>query len=150
MRWQCALLTNLICLNNELTRSNKYLLCGEKYIDAIYYNEMFYFAACWNTAAAVDRKLKNLNSKSSKPLALKDNIRIRVIGLCWEYLSTHWSNNDKAFTPEDLALHLKMIVSKQQSRSTPTKPRVLLPAQNSLPQLDTQAPEVVAIDANLI
>ena len=44
---------------------------------------MFYSAACWNNAAAVDRNMKNLNSKSSKLLALKDDIRMRVIGLVW-------------------------------------------------------------------
>ena len=45
------------------------------------YNEMFYYAVWWNTDAAVDRDMKTLNSKSSKLLALKDDIRMRVIGL---------------------------------------------------------------------
>ena len=64
---------------------------------------------------------------------------MRVIGLGCEDLSTHWYKNGKAFTPEDLASHLKMMASKQRSRSIPTKPPVFLPAQKALPQLETQA-----------
>ena len=108
---------------------------------------MFYSAEFWKTAAAVDRDMKNLNSKSSKLLYLKENTRMRVIGFSWEDLGTHWSKNGKAFTPEDLALHLKMIISKQWSLSIPTKPPVLLLVKKALPQLGTQAPDVVAVDA---
>ena len=53
---------------------------SEKYIDALYYNEIFYSAACWNISAAVDRDLKNLNRNSSRILALKENIRMKVVG----------------------------------------------------------------------
>ena len=70
-----------------------------------------------------------------------------MIDLVLEYLSTYWSNNVKAFTPEDIVSHLKMIVAKQWSRSIPTNPPVLLPAKHSLPQLGTQALDVVAMDA---
>ena len=75
---------------------------------------MFYSTVCWNTADAVDRNLKNMNRKSSKLIALKENISIRVIGLGWEDLSMHWSSNVKAFTLEELAFHLKIMVSKQR------------------------------------
>ena len=75
---------------------------SEKYIDALYYNEMFYSAAYWNIAAAVDREMKKLNSKSSNLLDLMENIRMEVIVLGWEDLNTHWSKNVKALTPEEL------------------------------------------------
>ena len=90
---------------------------------------MFYCASCWNTAATVDWDMKKLNSKSSKMLSLKENIRMRSIVLGWEDLSAHWSRNVKAFTQEELALHLKIIISKQQSHSIPTKLPVLLPTK---------------------
>ena len=45
-------------IKEELLRDKTVLAVSEKYIDALYYNEMFYSAACWNTAAAVDRKMK--------------------------------------------------------------------------------------------
>ena len=109
---------------------------------------MFYSAVCWNIAAAVDTEMKNLNSKSSNLLALKENIRMEVIVLGWEDLNTHWSKNVKALTPEDLVLHLKIIVSKQWSRSIPTKPPVLFPVQKALTQLGTQSSDVVAMDTS--
>ena len=111
---------------------------------------MFYSTVCWNTADAVDRNLKNMNRKSSKLIALKENISIRVIGLGWEDLSMHWSSNVKAFTLEELASHIKMILSNQRSHSIPTKPPVLLPAQKALPQLGIQAPGIFSIDADRI
>ena len=52
---------------------------------------------CWNTAAAVDRELKNMNGKTYKLLYLKDYIRMRVIGLGCEELIMHLSKNRKAF-----------------------------------------------------
>ena len=54
---------------------------------------MFYSEACWNTDATVYREMKKLNIKSSKIIVIKENIRMGVIGLDWEDLSTHWSNN---------------------------------------------------------
>ena len=92
---------------------------------------MFYYAAFWNTVAAVDRELKMLNINSYKLLYLKDNISMRVIGFGWEDLIMHWFNNGKASTPEELALNLKIIVSKQQTHSIPTKPPLLLPTQKA-------------------
>ena len=72
---------------------------------------------------------------------------MRVICLGWEELITHWSKNCKAFTLEEFASHLKMIVSKQRSRSIPTKIPVLLPAQKVLQQLVMQAPDVFAMNS---
>ena len=42
----------------DLLHDKMVLAVSEKYIDALYYKEIFYSAACWNTAAAVDRELK--------------------------------------------------------------------------------------------
>ena len=60
------------------------------------------------------------------------------------------SNNGKAFNPEELAYNFKMLVSKQWSRSIPTKPPVLLPAQKVLPQIGMQAPDIVTMDADCL
>ena len=67
----------------ELLCDKMVLAVSEKYIDALYYNEMFYSTACWNNAYAVDRDLENINIKSYKLLGLKENISMRVIGLGW-------------------------------------------------------------------
>ena len=39
----------------EILCDKTVLAVSEKYIDALYYNEMFYSMACWNTDTAVDR-----------------------------------------------------------------------------------------------
>ena len=58
----------------------------------------------------------------------------------------HWSKNGKAFTPEELALHLKIIVPNQRSRSIPTNPPVFLPVQKVMLKIGIQAPDVVPMD----
>ena len=45
----------------ELLFDKAVLAVSEKYIDALYYNEMLSSPACWNTAAVVDEDMKNLN-----------------------------------------------------------------------------------------
>ena len=69
---------------------------------------MLYYAACWNTAVLIDRDLRNMESKSSKLLALKYTIKMRVEGLEWEDLSTHWFKSGKAFTLENLTRYHKV------------------------------------------
>ena len=58
-----------IALSQQLTskKSKEYILhdrmvfaASEKYIDELYYNKMFNYAACWNSADVVDRALKTL------------------------------------------------------------------------------------------
>ena len=102
---------------------------SEIYIDALYYNENIYSTECRNTAATVDRGLENLNSNSSKLVYLTEKISMRVIGLVWEDLSTLCSTNRKYFNQDEVASHLKIMVSKQWSRSIPTNPSVLIPAR---------------------
>jgi len=119
---------------------------SETFIEALYYHDMFASPACWMTTKVVDRELKKLKSKAAKLNALKENIRIRVIGFGWKDLSTPWSKNGVAYTPAELASHLKMMLSKQRSRQIPEKPPVLLPQRKSVPLLGTQAPDVMAID----
>ena len=55
----------------ELLSEKTVLSESEKYIDVLYYNEMFYSGLCWNTAAAVGRDLEKLNIKSYKLISLK-------------------------------------------------------------------------------
>ena len=68
---------------DELLRDKKSLAVREIYINALSYNDMFYSAAYWNTSAVVHSDMENLNSKSYKLLALKGDIRMRVICSGW-------------------------------------------------------------------
>eukprot|EP00957_Ditylum_brightwellii_P182448 13898633-Ditylum_brightwellii.AAC.1 len=67
----------------------------------------------------------------------------------WEDFSTSWSKNGKAFSPNELTTHLKMMISKTQSQVIPTKPPVKLSTRKAQPLLGTQMPDVTAMYANL-
>ena len=108
---------------------------SEAYIDGIYYYEMFNSQACWRTSAEVDRQIKKLKSKSAKLNGLKENIRMRVLGLGWKDLAIAWSKNGKECTVNQLLNHLKKIISQQRTRGIPEKPPVKLPERKVLPTL---------------
>ena len=86
----------------------------------------------------MDRELKKLKSKSAKLNGLKENIRMRVVGLGWKDLATAWSKNGKELTVNELSNHLKKIISHQRTREIPDKPPVELPERKILPTLGTK------------
>ena len=65
----------------------------EKYIDALYYYDKYNSHACWMNVKDVDREVKKLKSKAKQIWALKENIRIRVIGFGWSEFAHPWSKN---------------------------------------------------------
>ena len=44
---------------------------SESFIDVLYYHEMYGSALCWMSVPSIDRELRNIQSKSSKVIALK-------------------------------------------------------------------------------
>ena len=122
----------------EVLKKRGFERASEAYIDGIYYHEMFNSQACWRTSGQMDRELKKLKSKSAKLNGLKENIRMRVLGLGWKDLATAWSKNGKEFTVNELSNHLKKIISHQRTREIPNKPPVELPERKILPTLGTK------------
>ena len=61
---------------------------SEHFIDTLNYVEVFESPVCWKLVSAVNKELKNLGSKSAKLRALKNDIRIRDIGLGWSDLAS--------------------------------------------------------------
>ena len=120
---------------------------SESFIDALYYHEMFGSASCWMNIPSVDCELRKLKSKSAKITALKENIRIRVLGLGWEDLATPWSINGKDLTSDELAKHLKSIIKEQRKRSIPSKPPIPLPERKNLPILGTKTLDLAVIES---
>jgi hypothetical protein len=120
---------------------------SEKYIDALYYHEMWGSAACWNTMQKVDSEYAKLGSKSAKLEAVKEQIRIRVDGLGWNDLSCAWSADGKAFPPDELLQHLKMLIKEQSTRSIPSKPPPPGLARKELPTLGKRTGDMAALDA---
>ena len=80
---------------------------SEHFIDALYYYEMYESPACWKTVSVMNMELKRLGSKSAKLGALKDNIKIRVLGLGWSDLATPQSRNGRDLLVKKLANDLK-------------------------------------------
>ena len=114
--------------------------------DALYYHDMFDSAACWMNARQIDTELRKLTSNTAKIDALKENIRIRVIGLGWSDLATPWSRNGKSSTVDQLKVHLKMIIKEQRKRDIPSKPLVQLPKRKDLPILGTKTIDLTSIE----
>ena len=133
-------------VKEELARAAGMAKGQEAFIDALYYRDMYDSPACWKTAAAVDRELARLKSKTAQLDALKQNIRMRVVGLGWKDLATAWSKDGKEFTPAQLAAHLKTIIVAGRSRDIPSKPPLPLPARKELPTLGTQSRDAAALD----
>ena len=96
----------------------------------------------------MDRELKRLNSKSAKLDGLKENIRMRVLGLGWTDLHTAWSKNGKEYMVNELSNHLKKIISHQRTREIPNKPPLELPERKQLPTLGEKLPHCHALRNN--
>ena len=77
---------------------------------------MYFSPACWKTSKQVDCELKKLKSKSAKLKFLKSNIQMRVKGMGWKDLHTPWSVNNIYYTPEQLTIKLKHIISEEKKR----------------------------------
>ena len=122
----------------------------ESFIDAIYYHEMYNSEACWRVNRDVDRGLKNLKSNTAKINALKENIRMRVLGLGWTDLSTPWSKNGEYLTTKQLADHLKMIIKHQRTRNIPLKPPIHLPKRKELQTLGTKTHILSRIEKTIL
>ena len=103
----------------ELMKDNNKKKASESFIDALYYHEMYFSPACWKTENIVNRELQKFKSKSAKLYALKENIRIRVIGLGWSDFSITWSKDGKEKSILCLANHLKKVISQTRRKKHP-------------------------------
>ena len=132
----------------ETLLKNKLDGATKAYVDKLHYCKMCDSAACWRTCNRVDHELKAITSETTKREALKDQIRMRVLGLGWEDCHHPWLSGGVVFTPQQLATHLKNnIIKKHSKRQIPPKPPVDLPKRKSLPVLGTLSPDIVRRDA---
>ena len=66
----------------------------DQYIECLIYHRMWISERCWKTPAEVRAGVRALEFKKDKEEALKDNIRIRWLGMGWvEEAETSWSKN---------------------------------------------------------
>ena len=135
-------------LKKEMLLKKRLEAATKAYVDKLHYREMYDSAACWKTCKQVDAELKNIKSVSGKQEALKDQIKMRVLGLGWEDCHHAWSKKGKDYTPAELAKHLKEnIITKHKNRRIPKKPPVDLPTRKPLPVLGTLTPDILLLDA---
>ena len=135
-------------LKKETLLKNRLEAATKDYVDKLHYRAMFDSAACWKTCKQVDAELRNIKSVSGKKEALKDQIRMRVLGLGWEDCHHAWSHGGTDYTPKELADHLKDgIIKKHKGRTIPTKPPVDLPTRKDLPILGSLSPDIIRLDA---
>ena len=103
-------------------------------IDCLYYHDMYFSPRRLKDAAAVDELLGKLTSKTAKLHEMKEQIRIRVLGLGWDDLHHPWSKDRKEFSFEELAAHLKnKIIPEESKREIPSKPPVKSLDRKELP-----------------
>ena len=102
-------------LKEKLAHEHGLQMATEKYIDALYYYDKYGSPACWMNVKDINREMKKLKSVSAKLSALKENIRIRVLGFGWSHFAHPWSKNGIVYSPEELALHLKTIIKAEKS-----------------------------------
>jgi len=108
----------------------------EDLVEASYYWEMFHSEVCWKgNLSIVSKMLGRLKSESAKLEALKENIRMRVIGLGWKQFAITWSYKGTKRSVSELAAHLKMII-REEKKLTPRKdPALVMPKRMELPTL---------------
>jgi hypothetical protein len=70
----------------KLLRQKKMLACQKEYGDKLIFIEIANSLAFWSTKAVACREYNKLESHTTKLNAVKDQMRIRVIGISWKDL----------------------------------------------------------------
>lgn len=128
-------------------RKKKILAAQLEYAKALTYVDMFYSDACWRTKTHAQRAFNNLSSTAARLNAVKEQIRIRVIGFGWNNLHHPWSKNGVHYSPADLLKHLiNNIIPQQNKRGVPDSPTLELPSRRHTCQLGTMTADVDNLD----
>ena len=134
-----------------MVRKKKLATAQCAYIKSLIYIEMYHSCNCWKSRHDVDREFSTLVSKNSKINAIKEQIRIRVVGFGWKDLSHPWSKDGREYTLEELKLHLvTIIIPEQAKRRIPATPSVNMPTRGSVDQnqLGTRSKDVETLDSS--
>jgi hypothetical protein len=128
-------------------RKKKMLAVQLEYANALTYIDMFHSQACWKSKTDAKNAYKKLNSRAAKLEAVKEQIRIRVIGFGWKDLHHPWSKNGVDYTPDQLLSHLTdNIIPQQYKRGVPEVPPMTLPSRKITKQLGTKTSDIDELD----
>ena len=110
----------------------------ESLVEAAYYHRMYNSLACWKgDKRVVTRNLKKMTSEASKYEALKENIKIRVVGFNWTQFAITWSKKGRKRPIKELADRLRVIVAAEKNMTIPKEPEIQLPQRPEMAVLGT-------------
>jgi hypothetical protein len=123
----------------------------EDLVEASYYWEMFHSEVCWKgKLSVVTKMLDRLKSETAKMEALKENIRMRVIGLGWKQFGITWSYKGAKRSVNELAAHLKMILREEKKLTPPKDPALIMPKRLELPTLGTATKQLMESEESAV
>jgi hypothetical protein len=117
-------------------------------VEASYYWEMYHSDVCWKgEQSIVGKMLGRLKSESAKLEALKEKIRMCVIGLGWKQFAITRSHKGVKQSVDNLTAHLRMIVREERKLMPPKDPALEMPKRLELPKLGTATQQLMESNA---
>jgi hypothetical protein len=117
-------------------------------VEASYYWEIYHSDVCWKGKHSIVHKmLGRLKSESAKLEALKENIRMQVVGLGWKQFAITWSYKGAKQSVEELATCLRMIIREEKKLTPPKDPALERPKCLELSILGTATQQLMESDA---
>ncbi len=108
------------------------LACQKEYGNKLTYIEMANSPAFWKTKTIAKREFKNLASQTARLNAVKEQIRIRIIGFGWQDLHHPWCQEGHTYTANELLQYLTdTLIPEQTRRGIPTSPTMNTASQKS-------------------
>jgi hypothetical protein len=95
----------------------------------------------------VQKMLGWLKPESAKLEALKENIRMHVIGFGWKQFTITWSYRGAMRSVEELAVHLRMLIREEKKLMPLMDPALELPKHLELPILGTATQQLIESNA---
>ena len=77
---------------------------------------------------------------------MKDQIRIRLLGLSWDDWHHPWSAEGHEFIGEELAEHTKKLLKREKKRNIYAKPPIDMPTRKKLTVMGTISPDIIRLD----
>ncbi|EJK60232.1 hypothetical protein THAOC_19457 [Thalassiosira oceanica] len=136
----------------KLIREHNLHNATEKYIDAMYYYKMFHSPACIKdlTSGELNDYIARLPSKSRKLEVLKENIRMRKIGLGWTHIDDSWSKGGNPYSVSTLTSRLLQIITMEGAEEgqwkIPPHPPICTPSRTHTVALGTRTKNVESLD----
>ena len=132
----------------DLLKRMKLLKAESLYINALAYIEVFHSPAGLKTKIDALQEFSKLKSITVKLDAVKEQIKICVLGFGWTDLHVAWSLNGNHQLPEYLLNYLTdKLIPAQSTRGVPETPKITLPSrEKKIPKLGTRTTDIAVLD----